>query len=34
VLDQSAKDNITHDREQLIVKGKEFQYLGINGFDL
>jgi hypothetical protein len=32
VLDQSAKANITHEREQLIVKGNEFHYPGVNGF--
>jgi hypothetical protein len=31
VLDQSAKANITHDRERLIVKGNECHYLGVNG---
>jgi hypothetical protein len=34
VLDQSAKANITHDRERFIVKGNEFHYLGFNGFRL
>ena len=34
VLDPSAKANITHDRDRLIVKGKEFHYLGVNGFRL
>jgi hypothetical protein len=29
VLDQSAKANITHNRERLIVKGNEFHYFGV-----
>jgi hypothetical protein len=29
-----VKANITHDREQLIVKGNEFHYLAVNGFCL
>jgi hypothetical protein len=34
VLDQSAKANITQDKERLIVKGNEFHYLDFNGFRL
>jgi hypothetical protein len=34
VLDLSAKANITHYRELLIVKGNAFHYLGLNGFHL
>jgi hypothetical protein len=34
VLDQSAKANITHNRERLIVRGNEFHYLGVNGLHL
>jgi hypothetical protein len=34
VLDQTAKANITQDRERLIVMGNEFHYPGVNGFHL
>jgi hypothetical protein len=31
VLDQLAKASVIHDRERLIVKGNEFQFLAVNG---
>jgi hypothetical protein len=32
VLNKSAKANITHNRERLVVKSNEFHHLGFNGF--